>query len=235
MSVTVILVGGLGAALIGTNLFWRRRIRAVENGFTVLQEWEAKKGNHGCGEVESDELLALQEAAKLAGVPPQGLPERIEKYDEQVRQREHEIKQLQDAWVDSWWDAATRRVVPTDGPRIVTLRINTGGRAVVREFAIHAMESEDEMVVAFDAGNGTFAVGASENVAPIASADEVAEQIANNAGGGAGGSEQLATGGGAAPEAIGEAIDMVAADVEHRLEDALASSVHVTTQGRVIG
>jgi len=219
-----LLLGGLVVALAGTNVYWRRRLSRVREGLLVTMEWEADASDGGkpTEAIDPSTRLAIEDAADTAGVPVEDLAERIETYEERASERASRIERLQEAWVASWWEAAAREPVVTEGPRVVTLGVDAGGHDVVRRFAIHAMESENEIVIAFDRSSGDFAVGASENVATLTGADGIAEGIVAEAGGGGGGSDQLATGR-APPGKLEDAIDAVVSLTAGRLE----SSIHV--------
>lgn len=224
MTSMALLVGGLLVGLAAANLYWRRRLASVREGLRTAEEWEERGRTDGGSDATREATLriAAQDAADTAGVPVEELPERVETYEEQARAHTKELERLHDAWVESWWEAATREPVPVDGPRVVTVGVAAGGHDVVRTFAIHAMEVEDEVVVAFDRASGAFAVGASGNLTHLLGADEVADRIVAEAGGGGGGGyEQLATG-----KAPAEAIDGAVDAVTSGLEGALDASIH---------
>lgn len=222
MTGAAILIGGLLVVLVVTNLYWRRRLAAARDGLRHTIEWEATGATtkDPTGTVDPSLQLAVKEAAETAGVPVEELPERVETYEKQRRKRGKEIERLREAWVDSWW-AVAERSLPRNEPRVVTVGIDAGGHEVVRAFAIHALETDDEIVLGYDRSSGAFAVGVSEGFDHWSAAEIAGDIVEHAPSGGGGGHQQLATGK-IPPDAVADAVEAVSTELEPQVSTPMA-------------
>lgn len=215
---SAVAAGICGAAV--ASLYWHRRLRTVEQSLETSAMWDEKivPEATGSGTAGGEEASLLNQAASAADVPPENLPERIGERTEKIRDLKSRIESMRDGWVESYW-RALEQDTETETPRVVTVDLHGGIHDDARAFAIHALETEDEVVLAVGRADATFAVGVNESMTEQFGirADEIADTVATEAGGGGGGMESLATGGGEDVDSLLTAVEACQASVRERL------------------
>ncbi|HET7324899.1 MAG TPA: DHHA1 domain-containing protein [Halococcus sp.] len=183
-----------GIALVGTSLYWQRRERTVKTSLTVSRDWEANTNNTNDGEREAQR--AAREAAAHLDARVRDLPERVSALDEERRDLRRELDSVREHWADSWWTAHAGETNTAGDPPVFVVEFDHGELPDARAFAKRAMD-EDVITLVAAHGDGSFAVAVGQALSETFSAEDIAREIANEAGGGAGGNERLAVGGGA--------------------------------------
>ena len=183
-----------GIALAGTSLYWRRRERRVIESLTASREWEA----NATGETDRAVGRAAREAADHLDAGVEDLPERVRAVDEERRDLRRELDTVRERWADALWrvrsdtDAGDER----GDPPVFVVEFEHGELPDARAFAKRAIEDEAITLVAAH-GDDSFAVAVGEELSEVFSAEDIADELADEVGGGAGGTDRLAAGGGA--------------------------------------
>jgi len=231
----VIPIWGAAACGIGgfvvASAYWRRRLRAVEQSRETSAAWDREFGGDAENKptMDAEQLSTLSRAAAAADVPPEELPEQIESRSDKIRNLQSQIESMRDGWVETHWEALAEDAA-LDSPHVVAVDLLGGVHDDARAFAIHALETEGEVVLAVGRDDGTFAVGVHSSMVDQfdVRADDIADAIASEAGGGAGGMESLATGGADDPETLAAAVDEYNSTLRARLP---AESTVTSTAG----
>lgn len=218
IGVVIPALTGLGGVALAT-LYWRRQLRSVERGVATSAEWDRLVDEFETDGGDAEATALLNSAASKADVPPEGLPERIDERTEKLRDRRSRIESMREGWVATYWRALETEAA-ADTPRVVPVVLDGGTHDDARAFAIHALETDDEVVLAVGRTDGAFAVGISESLVESREvrADDIAAAIAAAAGGGAGGTATLATGGTGDTEALIETVEASAQRLQEGLE-----------------
>lgn len=212
---TQLLTAALGALVVGTNIYWRRRYRHLYERLTRSREWDDRSdvdtgdGHGGSEHGGADSSATLSIAAKKASVSPRDLPERIEELNEQVDDQSTKIGRIRKNWSRWWVDEYVERD-ELDG-RAVVVNLDRGESADAKLLAkrtVHSSSSTAWFIYA-DADD-TFYVTVGDELRDEYRADELAEEVTAIAGGGSGGTASLASGGGGGPEKTLEACRRVA-------------------------
>ncbi|WP_049999118.1 DHHA1 domain-containing protein [Halococcus sediminicola] len=187
-----------GIALAGTSLYWRRRERIVTKSLTATRDWEA----NATGETDRAVGRAAREAADHLDAGVEDLPERVRAVDEERRDLRRELDTVRERWADALWRARsdTDAGDADDGgrgdPSVFVVEFEHGELPDARAFAKRAIEDEAITLVAAH-GDDSFAVAVGEELSEVFSAEDIADELADEVGGGAGGTDRLAAGGGA--------------------------------------
>jgi alanyl-tRNA synthetase len=222
MSVVWIAVLAGLVVFLAINAYWWNRLRAVERGQRTSEEWdEAIDGQQFvAGTVDTEREALLNRAAAKADVPPEELPQRIDEFDDKIRDLRSRIEKMRSGWVSTYWRALADEAVDLTTPHVVVVALEDGVHDDARAFGIHAMEQDREVVIAVAHADETFAVGVSESLTDEfgVTADGIANELTEGMAGGAGGMESLATGGVEDVDALSEAV----AEYRPQLEAALS-------------
>jgi len=111
----------------------------------------------------AEERSLLERAACAADVPPEELPDRVEQLSGKIRDLQSQIESMRDGWVETYWQGLERDLDP-EPPRVVAVTLDRGTHDDARAFAIHALETEGEMVLAVGRADATVGVGVNESV-----------------------------------------------------------------------
>lgn len=209
------LLGTLGAALVATNVYWWHRTETMRESLITSREWDSDTSGPTCGTEDTDltDSLLLRRAVAAADVPAEELPDRIKQYDEQVSTLKTDIEKIRHRWAETWWKALERPQFKGETPTVISVTIDGGTTDEARELAKGAIERANAITVV-TTENGSFAVGVGDNTSEFITADHIADELVDAAGGGAGGAAQLATGGGSDPESLQEAIANLSESLE---------------------
>lgn len=199
----------LCGALIGTNLYWKRREQSLREGLTTSLERQESAG------FEREELRAAQEAAATLNTRPEDLPEKAEAIDSKVRKLNRKLDALRDQWVETWWSARTQQPIDSSAPHVHSLELPEGTLSDAEAFGERTATDERGVAVIVAQADSTLVVTVGDELSGEFSAADIAQEIADRAGGGAGGSEQYATGGG------GSELAAESRDVVERLEEEI--------------
>lgn len=208
-------LAGVGSllALVGSNVYWRRRERTVREGLSVSHDWEA-----AAGVTQRD----LYEAAEVADTSPDELTGEIERLHERIEAQERDLAQystrmgsVRARWTRLWWDALTTEAAPADEPHALGVVIPDGETADAEALAKRAAEHEEVVTVVGAETDRTFVVKVSASLTDTVAAVELAQELTDVVGGGAGGSDRSATGGGATGD-LESAIDELIERIENR-------------------
>ena len=96
MSRTKLASIALSIALLGMNLYWRRRERIVRESLTASRNWQDTTE-----EFQREDRRAAREAAETLNARVEDLPERIERVDEERRDLRRELDRVREQWVDA--------------------------------------------------------------------------------------------------------------------------------------
>lgn len=189
-------------ALLAVVAYYRRRERSIVESLTRSRAWAPDAGSPDATaptagvDPNADSVpdgAALARVASLLGTAPEAVPERVEALDRKVRDLTTETEKARSAWASRWWEARETAPPAADGPH-VTLVTLEGGVLADAEAIAKSQPDAEGVVIAVAPDDGTLAVAAGAGLE--VRADELAREIATEAGGGAGGDERLATGGG---------------------------------------
>jgi alanyl-tRNA synthetase len=141
---------------------------------------------------------------------------------EKIRDLQSRIESMREGWVGTYWQGLESDA-DAGPPRVVTVTLDGGTHDDARAFAIHALETEGEVVLAVGREDATVAVGVNESVTERfgVRADEVVRTVAGQAGGGGGGTESLATGGGEDTDRLVAAVSAYRSSVRERRDSGL--------------
>lgn len=179
-------------ALAGTTVYWRRRERMVRESLTVSRDWETNTTNT----IEQEDRQAAKKAARQLDTTVTKLPERVTALDEERRDLRRECDAVREQWADAWWESQTGVVTAGNEPNVLYVAFDRWELPDARAFAKRALD-EDAITLVVARGDGSFAVAVGDPLVGTFSADEIANEIVEQAGGGAGGNDRLAAGGGA--------------------------------------
>lgn len=209
------VVAGLLAALVGTNLYWWHRERSVRQSLTVSRE--RRTGLGGTSDRTASAERLLQQAAENAGTAPDQVPSAVQRLHAEVRRLEGDLERARSCWADSWWTARMAEPVVPDVGFSQTVVLDDAVLGDVEAFGKRAAECDRAVTIVVASGDGTFATAVGSELVDRFSAAELAEAVADEAGGDAGGSQSLATGSGDAG-ALPEAAHSVQQEIARRLE-----------------
>lgn len=179
-------------ALAGTTVYWRRRERMVRESLTVSRDWETNTTNT----IEQEDRHAAKKAARELDTTVPKLPERITALDEERRDLRRERDAVRERWADAWWASQTSALTAGDEPNVLCVAFDRWELPDARAFAKRALD-EDAITLVVARGDASFAVAVGDPLVGTFSADEISDEIVEQAGGGAGGNDRLAAGGGA--------------------------------------
>lgn len=210
------LLAGSLVLLLASNGYWWWRARVTERSRQTAQAVE-EEFSYVEGQNTANEVL-LGEAAVRANVPPDRLPDRIERLNDRIRDLETALESHREMYARTIWDAITTESPDVFEQNLVSLELSGGSVKDARAVSKQALES-DVMIAVILSGDGSFAVGVGSVAVESVTAASIADDIAEACGGGAGGGEQLATGGGSDVSAARDAIDTVTGRIRERLAD----------------
>lgn len=206
MNKTQLLLNGLAATLVGSNIYWWRRNQAARRGLTTSREIETNTGNSVAGNTE---LKALREASTVLNVGVTDLPERLATMDRQLRQWEKGFERLQRSYVDTWWRAEVEPEVDVETPHVVFAELSIPGAVATvsdgfaKQVGKSLASKRQCLLIAVDTDSEEFVVTVGESLLDEFDAGEIAADVVADADGGAGGTTSFARGGGD-PRAIRE-------------------------------
>jgi len=181
--------------LIATVRYFRQRERTVRESLTLSQQWAATgSADTTPAAVESTEPSTLTRIATLLNTRPEDAAERVEQLDEKVRTLQSDAERTRMTWASRWWEARSAGALETDKRHITVVSLPDG---TVDDATALAKAHDDPLGIAIITAHtdGTLAVAVGTGI-DDQRADEIARDVATQAGGGAGGDRSLATGGG---------------------------------------
>lgn len=206
-----VLLAATVLLLVGSNLFWIRRVRTVENGIERARTLDTANG----GDVV-EERGPIYEAAAAADVQPDALPDEIERLQERTDQLDERVEHVRESMAEACWEAFfEERVDP--GPHVVHIEVD-GDSDLARELAREALKHDDLIGIVTAREDESFAIGVGESVVDAYPAREIAADLISIVGrGGSSGSDRLASGGGAEPGSLADATEKLS----ERLRDEI--------------
>lgn len=222
MSVLLLLILTGTVGFLTINWYWWNRLRTVETSLDTSKAWDDLFGErwNSTETVTSSRISHLNRAAEKANVPPEELPERIDEFDGRIRDLQSRIEKMREGWTSTYWQALTSEHVDLTEPHIVIVDLEGGVHEDARGFAIHAMEQDQEVVIAVARSDATFAVGVSKPLADRfeIAANDIANDLIEEVNGGAGGMKLLATGGVESTNSLLEAVAAYCPTLEATLD-----------------
>jgi alanyl-tRNA synthetase len=221
-----ILAGVATFSLI--NAYWWKRIRTVERSKNTSEEWDEaiESQQFATGTADSEREALLNRAAAKADVPPEDLPQRIDVFDEKIRDLQLRIEEMRAGWVSTHWRALDEEPIDLMNPHVVVVDLEGGEHDDARAFGIHAMEQDQEVVIAVAHADEAFAVGVSEPLTDQfgVTADEIANELTAGIAGGGGGTDTIGGGNVEDVDALSKAIAEYRPELEATLERQPGSS-----------
>lgn len=204
---------GLGVALLGANVYWRRRERTVRESLITSREEQAD------AEGGSEELARL---ARMLDADPEDVPSevraletRLEKKVDQVAALSTELGEVRRRWAMLVAETLVTPRLGPDEPQVVVLTLAGGTTEDTKALGKVLIERRQWVGIVIAEAAGTFTVTVGEELRETVAANDLAERIADRAGGGAGGSTQIANGGGDA-DALRDAAEELEAELTTR-------------------
>ncbi len=180
---------------------------------------EALTADAAIARFQNDEQL-LKQLSERIRVQPQEIPNQVERLQEQVKRQEREIEQLKLKLAQTESAEAVENAREVAGVRVLTQKVSNLDANGMRQLAdVLSRKLKSGIVILGQANDDKAALVArvTDDLTGMLNAGQIVREVAAVVGGKGGGRADMATGGGAEPEKLDQALESGYATVERML------------------